>query len=294
MKQILDRLSPYFLAGPAVLVIGVACLYPTLMAVRLSFYKWSLGDPWSSAQWLGLSAFRQALTDPAVLHSLIVTVVFAAIVVSAEMVIGTALALLMERQVAGMSLFRTIFIMPMMVAPIVVGMIWRYVFDTQFGPANALLTALGLPAQSWLANPSLAFLAVVVSDIWQWTPFVIIMVLAGLQNLDQSALEAAQIDGATPRQVILRVKLPMLMPVLVITALMRLIDAFRVLEVIFALTFGGPGSATEVLPLHIYKTAFVGQQLGYASAISVLLLVVVFALSLATLALSNPLKDPRQ
>ena len=294
MKNRLNRLAPYVLAAPATLVIGFGCLYPTVLAARLGLYEWSLGEPWSHAKWVGLSAFVRALRDPAVLGSFGVTLLFAGIVVASEMVIGTALALLLERPVRGMSIFRTIFITPMMVAPIVVGMIWRYLFDTQYGVANYLIGLAGIPAQTWLANPTLAFAAVVVSDIWQWTPFVLIMVLAGLQNIDQSALEAARVDGATPLQAILRVKLPILAPVLVLTALMRLIDAFRVLEVIYAITFGGPGAATEVLPLHIYKVAFVGQQLGYASAIPVLLLIVLFALSLATLALSNPMKDARR
>lgn len=294
MKHTLNRLAPYVLVAPAVLVIGFGCLYPTLFAARLGLYQWSLGDPWSEATWIGLSAFGRALRDPAVISSFGITLLFAAIVVASEMVLGTALALLLERPVRGMSLFRTIFITPMMVAPIVVGMVWRYLFDTQYGLANYLVSLVGIPMQTWLATPTLAFTAIVVSDVWQWTPFVLIMALAGLQNLDQSVLEAAQIDGATPLQVILRMKLPMLAPVLVVTALMRLIDAFRVLEVIYTLTFGGPGSTTEVLPLLIYKTAFVGQQLGYASAIAVLLLVVVFALSIATLSLFNPMKHTQR
>ena len=208
------------------------------------------------------------------LGSFIVTLTFAAFVVVAEMVIGTALALALD--------------MPMVIAPIVVSLVWRYMFDDQFGIANALMRGLGLPAQSWLVEPTLAF--GVISDVWQWTPFVIIMVLAGLANLDRSAMEAARLDGAKPWQLVLLIKLPMLAPLLAVTALMRLIDAFRVLEVICALTLGGPGDATEVLPLHIYKTAFVGQHLGYASAISVSLLIVVMVLSVGVLALPNPMR----
>ena len=294
MKAALNRLAPYVMVAPAVMVIGFGCLYPTLLAGRLGFFDWTLGVDWSEASWAGVGNFAAALVDPAVHASFLVSILFAAIVVTIEMVLGTALALMLERPIRGMSVFRTLFITPMMIAPIVVGLIWRYLFDTQYGLANYAISLVGIPAQTWLADPTLAFGAIVISDVWQWTPFVIIMVLAGLQNLDNAALEAARIDGASPWQVIRRIKLPMLAPVLVITALMRVIDAFRVLEVIYALTFGGPGNSTEVLPLLIYKTAFVGQQLGYASAISVYLLILVVMLSLAALSLSNPMKDARR
>jgi multiple sugar transport system permease protein len=163
-------------------------------------------------------------------------------------------------------------------------------FDAQFGLVNAALVAMGLGAQTWLADPALAFIAIVVADIWQWTPFVFIMIIAALAGIDGSVIEAARIDGAGWWQQTFLVKLPMVMHVIAITLMMRLIDAFRVLEVVYVLTFGGPGDSTEILALHIYKTAFVGQQLGVAAAISVLLLVVVVVLSWGALRLSNPMK----
>lgn len=290
MKQLLNRLTPYAFIGPAVLIMAIGCLYPTLTAIRMGTVAWSLGTSWSTAQSVGLDIFREVFTDPAAYRSLWTTLLFAAIVVTCEMVLGIALALMLERPVRGTTIFRTIFILPMMVAPIVVGLIWRYLFDTHFGGINQLMGLAGLSPQIWLADPQLAFLTIIVADIWQWTPFVFIMIMAGLQNLDGSVMEAARIDGATTLQTILLVKLPMLLPIIVVTLLMRLIDAFRVLEVIYIMTFGGPGDSTEILSLLIYKTAFVSQKLGHASAISVLLLVVVLTLSLAALMISNPLK----
>jgi multiple sugar transport system permease protein len=139
----------------------------------------------------------------------------------------------------------------------------------------------------------LAFTAIIIADIWQWTPFVFIMMIAALANVDSSVMEAAKIDGATWWQSTWLVKLPMIRDVIVITLLMRLIDAFRVLEVIYILTFGGPGDSTEILSLHIYKTAFISQRLGSAAAISVMLLLVVALLSWWALRLSNPLKDKK-
>lgn len=291
------RTSPWVAAlylGPAVLVMGAACLYPVLSAFQLAGYDWSMGTPWSSAKWVGWDNFVSAFSNPRLWSSLWTTLLFAGVCVAAEMVLGIALALALEHPVRGMAVFRTLFILPMMIAPIAVGLAWRYLFDAQFGLINAVLKAVGVPAQTWLADPTLAFLAIVVADIWQWTPFVFIMMIAALASVDSAVIEASRIDGARWWQQTFLVKLPMVMHVIAITLMMRLIDAFRVLEVVYVLTFGGPGDSTEILALHIYKTAFVGQQLGVAAAISVLLLVVVAALSWAALRLSNPMKgEPR-
>ena len=277
--------------GPAVAVMAAACLYPVLSAFQLAGYDWSMGTPWASARWVGWSNFVSAFGNPRVWSSLWTTLLFAGVCVSIEMVLGIALALALEHPVRGMSLFRTLFILPMMIAPIAVGLAWRYMFDAQFGLINAVLGLVGISAQIWLADPTLAFMAIVIADVWQWTPFVFIMMIAALANVDGSVIEASRIDGANWWQMTFRVKLPMVMHVIAITLMMRLVDAFRVLEVIYVLTFGGPGDSTEILALHIYKTAFVGQQLGVAAAISVLLLVVVALLSWAALRLSNPMKD---
>ena len=252
-----------------------------------------MGTPWSSARWVGFNNFISAFSNPRVWSSLWTTLIFAAVCVTAEMVLGIALALALEHPVRGMAFFRTLFILPMMIAPIAVGLAWRYLFDAQFGLINAVLGLAGIAGRSWLADPTLAFMAIVIADIWQWTPFVFIMMIAALANVDTAVIEASRIDGARWWQMTFLVKLPMVMHVIAITLMMRLIDAFRVLEVIYVLTFGGPGDSTEILSLHIYKTAFVGQELGVAGAVSVLLLTVVALLSWGALRLSNPLKDGR-
>ena len=285
------RWVPALYVGPAVLVMAAACLYPVLSAFQLAGYDWSMGTPWSSARWVGLANFISAFGNARMWSSLLTTLLFAAVCVSAEMVLGIALALALEHPVRGMAFFRTLFILPMMIAPIAVGLAWRYMFDAQFGLINAVLGLFGIGAKTWLADPTLAFIAIVIADVWQWTPFVFIMMIAALANVDGSVIEASRIDGARWWQMTFRVKLPMVMHVIAITLMMRLIDAFRVLEVVYVLTFGGPGDSTEILALHIYKTAFVGQQLGVAAAISVLLLVVVALLSWGALRLSNPMKS---
>jgi multiple sugar transport system permease protein len=284
---------PVLYLGPAVLIMVAACLYPVISAFQLGLFDWSMGTPWSEARWMGLNNFVSAFSNPRVWSSLWTTLLFAAVCVSAEMVLGIALALALERPVRGTAFFRTLFILPMMIAPIAVGLVWRYIFDAQFGLINALLALFKIGPMGWLADPTLAFIAIVIADIWQWTPFVFIMMVAALANVDSAVIEASRIDGAKWWQMTFLVKLPMIAHVIAITLMMRLIDAFRVLEVIYVLTFGGPGDSTEILALHIYKTAFVGQQLGVAAAISVLLLMVVALLSWGALRLSNPLKNDR-
>lgn len=284
-------LVPVFFVGPAVLIMAVACLYPVIAAFHLGLFTWNMGTPWESATFVGFDNFIEAFNNSRVWSSLWTTLIFAAIVVSVEMVLGILLALALEKPVRGTAFFRTLFILPMMIAPIAVGLVWRYLFDAQFGLINAVLALLKIAPLTWLADPALAFIAIIIADIWQWTPFVFIMMVAALASVDGSVIEASRIDGASYWQMTFKVKLPMIANVIAITLMMRLIDAFRVLEVIYVLTFGGPGDSTEILALHIYKTAFVGQQLGVASAISVLLLIVVMLLSLLALRISNPLKS---
>ena len=293
MRSRLNRATPYLFLAPAVVTMGLALLYPLLQSIWLSFTDWQLGRPLSSAKYVGLEHYGYLLRDSSFWASLSVTLTFAAAVVALEVIIGVALALLLDREIRGMAALRTIFILPMMVAPIVVGLIWRYMYSEQFGPITNLLKALGLPTVPWLSSPDVALLSVIIADVWQWTPFIFILSLAALQSLPASALEAARIDGATPWQSIWHVKLPLMMPVIMIAALLRLIDAFKVLEVIYIMTEGGPGLSTEILSLHIYKTAFVSQELGRASALSNILLLIVLLLS-AILFTAGKLKERRE
>lgn len=224
--------------------------------------------------------------------SLWLTIKFGLWTISIEMFLGVSLALLLERPIRGASVFRTVFILPLMISPVVVGLVWRYLFDARVGWINYYLSSwFEMEPQVWLGDAELAFFAIVVTDIWQLTPFIFIIVIAGLQALPSEVLEASKIDGANWWQQIYPVKLPMISPILVIALLMRLIDVFRALEVMYIMTGGGPGRATELLSLHIYNRAFDAQLLGYAAAISVLLIVIVFEISLIILRLTNPMKD---
>ena len=285
-------LAPYYFILPAVLVMAAGLLYPVFDALYLSFFDWKIATPFSSANHVGFANYARMASDPDVRESLWVTIRFGFWTITIEMVLGTALALLLEKPIRGASVFRTVFVLPLMVSPVVVGLIWRYLFDARAGWINYYLGEwFGIEPLIWLGAPDLAFVAIVLTDIWQWTPFIFIIVIAGLQALPSEVLEASSIDGANWWQQTFLVKLPMIRSILVIALLMRLIDVFRALEVMYIMTGGGPGRATELMSLHIYNRAFDAQLLGYASAIAVLLIGVVFLLSFAILAHGNPMNE---
>ena len=280
-----NRLTPYLFIAPAALVMLVALFYPIAYMIWGSFRDWDPSQTIGETDFVGLANYVRLLGDPSFHESFWVTLVFAFTVVSVEMVLGVGLALLLDRNIRGMSVLRTLFILPMMIAPVVVGLVWRYMFHQTYGTFNRFLEALGLPTVDWLGQNAL--LSVIIADIWQWTPFIFILSLAALQSLPRSALEAARIDGATGWQQIIYIKLPLMMPVLIVTMLLRLIDAFKVLEVILVLTGGGPGLQTEILALRIARTAREFRELGEAAAMSNYLLMLLMVLTLGMFAFTR-------
>ncbi len=287
-KGLFRGITPYLFIAPAVCILLFTCLYPVIKGFELSFYDWSLGTPIESRKYIGWENFAWALREPALLNSIKVTVLFTAFAVTAELILGLVIAFLLEKGMRGIAFLRTVFIMPIMIAPVVVGLLWRYLFDANFGFINYVVQFFGFEPKVWLGTPGLALPAVIVTDIWQWTPFMFILFLAGLQSLPRDPVEAAQVDGATLWQVIRKVKLPLLAPVIWVAVILRVIDAFRSLEVMFIMTFGGPGRETEVLSLNIYKTAFMAQRLGLAAVNAIFLLVFILLLSMAFLMIARP------
>ena len=265
--------------APAVIIMGIALLYPLGYMVYGSFRDWNPSQTIGESEFVGLKNYITLFFDPAFRESLSVTLTFAFSVVFAELILGVGLALLLDRNIRGMSLLRTLFILPMMIAPVVVGLMWRYMYHPTVGTFNRFLDRIGLEGVDWLGQHAL--LSVIIADIWQWTPFIFILSLAALQSLPRSALEAARIDGATAWQQIIHIKLPLMMPVLIVTALLRLIDAFKVLEVILVMTEGGPGLSTEIVALRISRTATEFRELGVAASMSNYLLILLLLLTLA-------------
>ncbi|MCP4791457.1 MAG: sugar ABC transporter permease [Gammaproteobacteria bacterium] len=278
----INRLTPYVFLAPAVVVMAIALLYPLMYMVFGSFRAWDPSQAIGEAEFAGFTNYITLWHDPNFHESLIVTLKFAFSVVALEMLIGVGLALLLDRSLRGMSVLRTLFILPMMIAPVVVGLIWRYMYHPSIGIFNQTLESIGLGSVDWLGKHAL--MSVIIADIWQWTPFIFILALAALQSLPRSALEAARIDGASGWQQIIYIKLPLMMPVLIVTCLLRLIDAFKVLEVILVMTEGGPGLSTEILALRISRTATEFRELGVAAAMSNYLLMLLLILTIAMLA----------
>ena len=277
-SQKLNRMTPYVFMAPAVIIMGLALLYPLAYMIYGSFRAWDPSQNISETELVGLKNYITLFFDPAFRESLSVTLTFAFAVVTAELAIGVGLALLLDRNIRGMSVLRTLFILPMMIAPVVVGLMWRYMYHPTVGTINRTLKSMGLEGVDWLGQHAL--LSVIIADIWQWTPFIFILSLAALQSLPRSALEAAKIDGATGWQQIRYIKLPLMMPVLIVTGLLRLIDAFKVLEVILVMTEGGPGLSTEIIALRISRTATEFRELGVAAAMSNYLLILLLILTL--------------
>ena len=280
-----NRLTPYMFMAPAVIIMAVALLYPLGYMVWGSFRAWDPSQTIGEAEFVGFKNYITLWNDPNFHESLGVTLKFAFFVVTFEMVIGVGLALLLDRDIRGMSLLRTMFILPMMIAPVVVGLMWRYMYHPTVGTFNRFLDSIGLPKIDWLGQHALS--SIIIADIWQWTPFIFILSLAALQSLPRSALEAARIDGATGWQQVIHIKLPLMMPVLIVTALLRLIDAFKVLEVILVMTEGGPGLSTEILALRISRTATEFRELGVAAAMSNYILILLLLLTVAMFAFNR-------
>ncbi len=276
--------------APAVIIMFMALIYPLGYMIWGSFRDWDPSQTIGEAEFVGLKNYITLWNDPSFRESLWVTLRFAFFCVTIELIIGVGLALLLDRNIRGMSILRTMFILPMMIAPVVVGLMWRYMYHPTVGTFNRFLEDIGLPKIDWLGQNALT--SVIIADIWQWTPFIFILALAALQSLPRSALEAAKIDGATAWQQIWHIKLPLMMPVLIVTGLLRLIDAFKVLEVILVLTEGGPGLSTEILALRISRTATEFRELGEAAAMSNYLLIILMLLTVAMFAF-NKLQEAR-
>ena len=283
--QNLNRMTPYVFMAPAAIIMGLALLYPLAYMIYGSFRAWDPSQNISETEFVGLKNYITLFFDPAFRESLSVTLTFAFAVVTAELAIGVGLALLLDRNIRGMSVLRTLFILPMMIAPVVVCLMWRYMYHPTVGTINKTLKSMWFESVDWLGQHAL--LSLIIADIWQWTPFIFILSLAALQSLPRSALEAAKIDGATGWQQIRYIKLPLMMPVLIVTGLLRLIDAFKVLEVILVMTEGGPGLSTEIIALRISRTATEFRELGVAAAMSNYLLLLLLILTLGMFAITR-------
>jgi multiple sugar transport system permease protein len=277
-----ELLLPYLLVAPALAVLLALSIYPLLYSISISLQQ----ETASGAAWT-LAHFKRLATDNFFRTAMVHTFVYAIAALTCEFVLGLALALLLNQQIRGRGVFRASLLVPMMLPTVVVGIVWRLLLNPNFGAINGTLKQLGVNTESltWTASPRLAFLAVVAVDVWQWTPFVFLVLLAGLQAIPQEPYEAALIDGSSRWQTFRHVTLPLLKPAILIVLLLRTMDLLRVFDQIFILTEGGPGFATEMISLYIYRTAFRFFDFGYAAAMSFMLLALTNIISVAYLKL---------
>jgi multiple sugar transport system permease protein len=266
-----DKTLAYLLLAPTVFVLLALSIYPLVHAVSLSLQITSGGI----ARWSPQN-FVRLFSDQFFIAALGHTLVFAVAALTLEFLLGLALAVLLNRQIHGRSFFRAGLLVPMMLPTVVVGVIWRLMLNPNFGALNGTLKSIGLntTALTWTSTPRLAMFSIIAVDVWQWTPFMFLILLAGLQAIPQEPYEAALIDGSSAWQTFRHVTLPLLKPAILVALLLRTMDLLRVFDQVFILTEGGPGFATETISLYIYRTAFRFSDFGYAAAMSFVLLLI--------------------
>ncbi len=270
-----------FFIAPAVLVLLSLVIFPMLFSLTLSFHDWNAirAKDW---KWAGLNNYKTILfEDPYFRTSAKVTVLYLLGTVPTQFVLGLIVALLLN-QITGkiIGFLRTTLIIPTIMTPVVVGLIWRLMYNPDMGMLNYFLTSFGFSPVNWTGMPGTALPSVMMADIWEWTPFMALIMLAGLQALPQEPFEAARVDGASFWQSFRYITLPFLAPTMLVALLIRLMDAFKTFDLVFVLTQGGPGMSTEILNYYTYRYGFKFFHLGYASALSWLLVVAVTIISM--------------
>lgn len=272
-------MSVLFLA-PAVTFLLLTSVYPLLYSLRLSFFAWNMSVPGAEPRYIGLENYTRLFGDPAFLSSVRITVIFVVVSVAVEFVLGMALAMLATSRIRAIGLIRTVLLVPLMMTPVVAGVLWRTLYHSTYGAINYFISFLGIPPQTWIGDPQQALAAVITVEIWQQLPVVVFILAAGIQSLPMDLYKAARVDGASGWQIFREITFPLLRPVILVVLLLRIMDAFRVFDIIYTLTFGGPGRTTEVLSILIYKSGLQFFQIGQASAMSWLFLLAIFLISI--------------
>lgn len=277
---------------PGAVFMGAFLVYPILSMVFDSFFEIGItGD----RTFIGLDNYIHAFTAGGFLKQLKNTLIYIGVAVSIETILGVLFALFFEMNYKGSKVIRSLMMAPLMIAPLVAGLTWKLMMSSSFGIVNELLTRIGILSDPsdilWLADERWSLLACCIADIWLTVPFMMLMTLAGLQGLDTSVTEAARIDGANTVQQVFYVKLPMIKPVLLTALSVRIIDAARTFDIIWAMTEGGPNSSSETLSIIIYKTLTRYNDIGYASAMAV---VFIIALVVFTLVFMQSLWNPKK
>lgn len=279
-KRKSDKVSTWLFLSPALIFLAITALFPLLYSLYLSFFKYKLNLPNQTPVFVGLENYIKMLTDSLLHASTWNTLLFAVISVALEVVLGLMLAMILCSDKMWARIITSIFMIPMIMAPVAIGTMWRMMLDATTGVINYLLSFLGIGAIQWLSDPTMAKISVLLVNVWQLTPWVAIICVAGLKALPGECIQAALVDGATPRQIFWKIVLPLVKPVLVIVIMMRFTDAFKVFDTIYTMTNGGPGTATEMLPNFIYKQGLKYYDAGYTAALAVVFVLTMTLVSL--------------
>src|SRR4051794_27252264 len=269
-----DRWLAALFIAPALALLIFLSIWPLIRLIWLSFTDYSATRD-VPASFIGFDNYTDVLTSPIVHRRALTTGIFVVGAVFLQTLLGFSIAYLISRRVRGRGALTTLFLIPMMLSPVVVGLFWKFMLDTQFGVINSFANSLGLGRAEWLTNERLALFSLVIVDTWQWTPFIMLIALAGLTAVPKYLYEAAEIDRASEWFKFRRITFPLVWPLLLIAIMFRAIEAFRLFDLVYILTGGGPGGTTETLSFQVYKIAFFGFDTGRASAYGVLMVIVV-------------------
>ena len=284
-----DRLGRYLLDGrrrymlfivPALAVMFAVIIFPWLFTFFMSVHDWRMGQ---AKTFVGVDNYTKLLSDERFLSAVVRTLVYTVLSTVLPVVLGVLSALVFHRYFPFRGVLRAIFIMPMMATPVAVALVWTMMFHPQLGVLNYLLGLVGIPPSLWVFDQGTVIPSLVLVETWQWTPLVMLIVLGGLASLPTEPYESALIDGATAWQMFRRITFPLVLPFIMVATIIRTIDAVKSFDTIFVITLGGPGTASETINLYLYTQAFAFYQIGYASAMVVVFMVVIMALCLILL-----------
>jgi len=272
-----ERHASWLFPLPAVLALVILVLLPMLANFYIALHDWFIGLP---PRLVGLDNFTDALNDRRFWNGVRNTFYFTGLAVPIQLVLGMAVALLFSREMPAKGLIRTIILLPMVATPVAIALIWALMFDPSLGVLNYFLESLGLQRSIWVADARLALPSLVLVDVWQWTPMVALILIAALQGVPGEYFEAARIDGANSWQIFWRITLPSIRNAVVVALVLRTIDALKTFDIIYVITAGGPGTASETLNVYAYKMGFEFFRAGYAASLLIFLMFIVLGIAI--------------
>jgi multiple sugar transport system permease protein len=275
-----ERLTILGFLSPTLAILLFMVAFPFVSLIFYSFHSFSAMRPAQGMKPVGLNNYDFLLSDPLLWANFVFTGKFVLLCVVLQMLVGVFVGYQLQRNFRGRDLLFTLLMLPMMLSPVVVGFLWKYMFNSEWGLVNWFVTILGFDKINWLGNSTAALWAAVAADTWMWTPFIILLATAAFRGIPETIYEAAEVDGASRAYVFFRITLPMAAPVLFIALIIRMIDSFKQYDLLFALTGGGPGSATQTVSFAVAKSAFTYFYTGEAAALSVILLLIIIGLSM--------------